>query len=74
VILQAASLVLAVAKALPVLERLLVAIENSRVEERRQRQHQQIDDAIRAAQEAPRVCGFADCPLFGRVPPRAEKN
>jgi hypothetical protein len=68
VILQAASLVLAIAKALPVLERLLDAVERQRVEERRQRQHKQIDDAIIAAQQAPRVCHFADCPLGRGLP------
>ena len=60
------ALVLALAKALPLLERLLTAIETQRANARAAELHHAIDDAIATARSQASVCPRPDCPVFRR--------
>ncbi len=63
---QIAALVLALARAIPALERILGIIEERRREARAAELHHAIDDAIARARSSTPVCPRPDCPLFRR--------
>ena len=65
-IANVAALILALAKALPAIERLLAEIEQKRADARAAELHHAIDDAIANARKGAPVCPRADCPLRDR--------
>lgn len=60
---QLAALLIALAKAAPLFERLLDAIEQARASARAAELHHTIDDAIARARASAPVCPRPDCPL-----------
>lgn len=59
-----AGLVLALAKALPAIERILAEIETARRDAKAAELHHAIDDAIAQAKREASVCPRIDCPVF----------
>jgi hypothetical protein len=68
VIAQIAALIISIGKLSPLITRLFDAIEEQRRQARRAELHDKIDAAIADAQDRPRVCGFADCPVGRGLP------
>ena len=62
-IAQIAALILALARALPAIERILAAVEERRASSRAAELHGAIDDAIAQARREAVVCPYSDCPL-----------
>lgn len=64
---QIAALVLALAKFLPVIERIMVLVEDARNKAKANALHNAIDDAIAQARREAAVCPRPDCPVFRGV-------
>jgi hypothetical protein len=72
--LQLVALILAVAKAIPAIERMLGVLEEQRASARAKDLHHAIDDAINQARREAAVCPRADCPLLRSLRPPANAD
>ena len=71
---QLVLLILAIAKAVPALERILAMVEAERATKRARDLHNAIDDAINQARREAAVCPRIDCPLLRSLRPPANAN